>query len=62
MLKTVYRFYTPTADAEITYPTAENTEHFNISSGNSGVGRADVYIASLTANNFGFIISAFSVH
>ena len=54
MLKTVYRFYTPTAVAEITYSTAENTEHFNISSDKSGVGRADVCMASLTASNFGF--------
>ena len=62
MLKTVYRFYTPTADAKITYPTAENTEHLNISSDKSGVGRADVCMASLTARDFGFLISAFSVH
>ena len=62
MLKTVYRFYTLTAVAEITYSTAENTEHFNISSDKSGVGRADVCMASLTANNFDFLISALSVH
>ena len=54
MLKTVYRFYTLTAVAEITYSTAENTEHLNIPSDNSGVGRADVCMASLTASNFVF--------